>query len=170
MESIVEYVSKEDAKVHRRNKTVLVEQACNEIVEKEGTVTGELLLSVATDKEHPLHDCFEWNDGIAGDKFRKMQASAMIIATRYVCYLKQNNRKKKVQASLRKAVECVQVRRFLPMNDGTGFRDRKTILSDAENRQAVIERKLTALRSWCRSVVDISELSEIRATILEATS
>jgi len=166
----IEYVTKEQAKVHRKYKTTLIEEACSEIVAKKGTVTPKLLVEAAKSDNHPLHDAFDWHDSIAGMKWRKAQAMAMIIATKYVCHM--NARKKQIKNTdiFEDAKKSVQVRRFLPSHDGTGFRDRASILSEAESRKAIIERKLGVLRSWCLSVIDIEELQPVRETILSAIS
>ena len=168
MEMLAEYVSKQDAQIHRKHKTVLVEQACGDIVTQKGTVTPDMLLEAATDRKHALHDFFDWDDSIAGYKWRKVQATAMIISTRYVCFL-QADRKKKKALNAADVQNSVAVRRFLPSNKG-GFVDRASALSDEETRKSIIERKLTVLRSWCQSVIDIAELAPVREAIIKAIS
>jgi hypothetical protein len=44
----------------------------------EGTLTAELVVATAKPSSHPLHDRFEWNDRIAGHKYRLVQASELI--------------------------------------------------------------------------------------------
>jgi hypothetical protein len=48
------------------------------IYEKHGTVNPEIVLAEATPVDHPLHDRFEWDDSIAGHKYRLNQARELI--------------------------------------------------------------------------------------------
>lgn len=49
-----------------------------------GVVQKEELLEVARPKSHPLHDEFEWDDSIAGERFRLQQAAFMIRSVRII--------------------------------------------------------------------------------------
>lgn len=49
----------------------------NEIEELE-EVTNVSVLEKAKDKNSELHKCFEWDDTVAGDKYRLIQASTVI--------------------------------------------------------------------------------------------
>lgn len=48
------------------------------VYETQGELTPSLLLQVASPKTHPLHDRFEWNDKVAGHKYRLVQAAELI--------------------------------------------------------------------------------------------
>lgn len=163
-----EYISKEETRLYRKPKTVTVEQSCLALISEHGTVSVDLLVAEAQDADHPLHQHFEWDDTVAGRKWRRAQALAMIIATRYVVYLKDKDAAKKAKPAIQVARESVQVRRFLPAGDGSGFRDRASALSDDECRKAIVEKKIGALRSWCKSVVDIQELAAVRTAVAAA--
>lgn len=165
---LVEYVSKQDAQVHRKKKTVIIEEAIGAVVRTEGHVTATLLLEAATKKGHPLHDYFTWDDSEAARKWRLAQAEAMIIGTKYIAYLREEGpRSKKSAPALDGNGRKISVRRYLPAHGAEGFRDRIEVLGDDESRRAIIERKLETLRSWCRSVVDIDELAAVRRAIEE---
>jgi hypothetical protein len=43
-----------------------------------GSLTPRRLLEVARPESHPLHDRFEWNDSVAGEKYRLVQARDLI--------------------------------------------------------------------------------------------
>lgn len=49
-----------------------------QIEERDGEVTKESLLEEARDENSPIHNCFEWNDGIAAERWRLDQARHMI--------------------------------------------------------------------------------------------
>lgn len=63
------YISKE--------KTQIVGTALAEI-ERKGELTPNAVLQSAKNKGSPLHNFFEWNDGIAADSYRLQQAAWLI--------------------------------------------------------------------------------------------
>jgi len=48
------------------------------IYDTNGRLTAELVVTSAKPASHPLHDQFEWNDKIAGPKYRLVQAERLI--------------------------------------------------------------------------------------------
>lgn len=50
------------------------------IREEHGRLTPRIVLEEARAAEHPLHSRFEWDDAIAGDKYRLAQAHDLITA------------------------------------------------------------------------------------------
>lgn len=58
----------------------------HELYEQHGELTAELLVDVARNAAHPLHDQFEWDDAVAGEEHRKHQARRLIarVKVRYV--------------------------------------------------------------------------------------
>lgn len=55
-----------------------------DIYEKHGKLTPPLVVDTARDPEHPLHDRFEWDDAIAGEKWRREQAHELIRSVKIV--------------------------------------------------------------------------------------
>lgn len=47
-----------------------------------GELTPRTVLAEATREDHPLHDHFEWNDEVAGHKYRLDQARSLIRSVR----------------------------------------------------------------------------------------
>ena len=60
-------------------------------------LTPETVLNVARDENNVMHSMFEWNDEIAGEKYRKHQAAQMICSLR-VEIIKDDKPTKKVRA------------------------------------------------------------------------
>ena len=58
------------------------QQVLQELYNKWGILTPELVVEVAKDSWHPLHDRFEWDDTIAAEKFRLVQAARVIRSVR----------------------------------------------------------------------------------------
>lgn len=77
---------------------VSAEDCVNEL-EKLGEVTPENLVELARDEKNILHDEFEWDDSIAGEKYRIQQARQMIANIR-VNYIQSDDEteKKPIQA------------------------------------------------------------------------
>ena len=48
------------------------------IYDDNGIISPRLVVDVARDEAHPLHNHFEWDDSVAGDLYRCGQAAAMI--------------------------------------------------------------------------------------------
>lgn len=50
----------------------------------QGKLTPHAVVSVAADPGHPLHSRFEWDDAVAGPKYREQQARELIRSVRVV--------------------------------------------------------------------------------------
>lgn len=157
MTTSLEYVGKEK----RERKSVVIDRELEKIYKRHKVVTVDLVLTEATKPTHPLHSYFEWDDAAAGQKYRAVQAYSLIMASKFVVQLVENG-----ETTPRKVKGTAQVRRLVSAFRGEGFRMRVDALRDTESRAAIIETKRSQLRSWCDSVIDISELSEIRQNIL----
>lgn len=48
------------------------------IYDQDGRLTPESVVDRARDQRSPLHDRFEWDDSVAGEKYRRQQASELI--------------------------------------------------------------------------------------------
>jgi hypothetical protein len=46
--------------------------------QERGVLTGEEVVAAATPKTHPLHDRFEWDNKVAGHRYRVIQADELI--------------------------------------------------------------------------------------------
>jgi hypothetical protein len=159
---MTEYLSKQDAAVVRERKQVVIDKELDRLYAKHKTVTTELLLTEARNPKHALHRYFEWDNDVAGEKYRQHQALQMIMASKMVVVLEQTkNAPPRVVAS-----ERPEVRRLVSGFRGEGFKMRKEALSDDEQRSVMVERYRSRLRGWCDSTVDISELGELRELIL----
>ena len=50
--------------------------------EERGELTDEAIVAAATPKNHPLHSRFEWDNRVAGHKYRLVQAQELIRTVR----------------------------------------------------------------------------------------
>lgn len=153
---LVRYIG-QDGK--REKKQLIIDKALEVMLKTHKTITVDMVLEEAAKPAHALHDLFEWNNDAAADKFRKMQAYAIILSSRFTVQLvEQENSHVKVMKSAR-------VRRLVNSFNGEGFKMRVDALANDQDRAGLIEKKKSALRSWCQSVTDISELKPLRETI-----
>lgn len=56
----------------------IVAKALKAIEDANGRLTAEAVVKAAEPDDHPLHDKFEWDDSIAGPRYRLMQARRLI--------------------------------------------------------------------------------------------
>jgi hypothetical protein len=59
-------------------KMVSVREALIELHKKHGSLTPEIVVEAARPKTSPLHSSFEWNDKVAGEQYRLVQAAFLI--------------------------------------------------------------------------------------------
>jgi hypothetical protein len=159
----MQYLSKREAGEVREVKAVVVENFLDSLVKEHGNFTIEQALQKASSPKEKIHKYFIWDNEEAGNRYRLIEMRAMVSATRYIAYLKDNGKRKVINIA-----EARTVRKFLPKHRGEGFATRQEVLGDDSARQELIERKNSALRSWCDSVVDIEELQPLRDIILRA--
>lgn len=161
----IEYLSKHKACATRERKSVFVERELDDIYKKKGVVTPKLLLDRAREVDHPLHTYFDWDDEKAGEKFRLIQATAMILATRYVAVLQAHDGPPNASAT---TVQRYSVRKLVGSFSGTGYIERQDALNNPDIRARLIERRVAELRSWCVRVCDVAELQDVAKTIENA--
>jgi hypothetical protein len=58
--------------------------ALQSVYDQHRQLTPKLLVDVARDPEHPLHNRFEWDDTAAGEKWRRHQAHELITSVKVV--------------------------------------------------------------------------------------
>lgn len=126
-----------------------IEQELNQIYQQHGSLTPELIVDVARDKKHPLHDRFEWDDRKAGEAWRREQASSMI---------------RSVQVTWTTDDSCEKVRRYhhIPLPEGSGYRDISDIQGDEFQAKLVLA---VAEREWKRLHSKYATLSEFLALV-----
>lgn len=62
----------------QKNPIEVVSRVLNELAESEEGLTPKTLLDASRDENAPLHNEFEWDDGIAAEKYRQCQAQKII--------------------------------------------------------------------------------------------
>ncbi len=107
----------------------------------------------ARDSHSEMHSCFEWDDTVAGQKYRECQAGQMI---RQLVIVRDNKNEQ----------EKTNIRVFV----STGKRDNtytptKLIVKKQDEYEALLERALVELRAFKQKYSSLSELEEILSLI-----
>lgn len=145
-------------KVNRTDEVVRV--VFEEISARGLAITPSNLVSAARAESHPLHSYFEWDDAVAGEKFRLLQAYRLISA----------------QHTLRVVTEGVTrelhadgahaLRTYLPLRNGNDeYATREEVLADPEARKRNVDALRAELRTWMRRTADLEELAPLREII-----
>lgn len=116
-------------------------------LESEGRLTPENLVDASRPEDAPLHDCFEWDDGVAAEKYRNSQAAYVI-------------RSIEVRVSKSKPM----VRAFVPVSTGGKKRTYKNInavLRKADTREALLEQARKELLQFKAKYESLSELAAV---------
>lgn len=117
----------------------------------ESKITPEELLEKAKDENTELHKCFEWNDGIAAEKYRLIQARQVIT---HIVFEK-------------KAKEEVPVRCFQITTERNVYQPTKQFLVQENEYQSLLARAKAELESFVRRYSTISELENVFKAIEE---
>jgi len=67
-----------------KNKEVVEKRLAEIASANDGRLTPDLVVEDAQNPDSPLHELFEWNDGVAGHKYRIEQARQVITSVRVV--------------------------------------------------------------------------------------
>jgi len=86
----------------------------NRVRDERGELTDEALVAAATPKAHPLHNRFEWDNRIAGHKYRLVQAQELI-RTVHITEVTPTDELRKVRAFV--SVPRPEGRRYEPTTE-----------------------------------------------------
>ena len=97
-------------------------------------VTPEQIVDMAKDENTESHKCFEWNDAIAGHKYRVMQAGEVV-------------RHLVIEEHPVTKAEPMKIRVMFPSKDG-GYKPTKVIVEQKDEYEALLERAKAELRNF----------------------
>lgn len=113
--------------------------------------TPENIVEYAKQENTELHKCFEWNDSVAGHKYRILQAGSIV---RNLVVVKEETEEK------------TPIRFFYNTGDGSKeYKPVKMILRNEDEYQALLKRAMEELHSFKKKYSNLSELEEILALI-----
>lgn len=121
-----------------------------EAIEKQyGKVTSDLVIQRAEDANNPLHSCFEWDDAVAGHKYRLHQATVLILNLSYEEEKKETPK---------------PVRAYYNVSDGSkkgSFINAKTAFSNPDTRDIVLKRAFREFQAFRDKYNELAEFVDI---------
>lgn len=139
-------------------KAGVVAAECEKIASEKGYVTSAAMVEAARADDSPLHSLFEWNDTVAGEKWRQQQAKTII-----------HNLKVVVEDP--KTQTVLNVRAYLntnPSQDGRSgavYFNIKTAMENEELKAGLILRAKRELDAFAEKYRQLGELSKVIETI-----
>ena len=130
----------------------------NDIYARQGDLTPRLVVNEARDPDHPLHHRFEWDNSKAAERFREVQAGALIRKVT-ITYAESPDGKDK------------KVRGWIPVStiattDGTesgagSYRPVQDVLSDPTARQITINAMNREWQTFRRRYENLEEFAAL---------
>lgn len=119
------------------------------IEKKYGKVTSELLLQNAEPEESPLHGLFEWDDAVAGHKFRLSQATNIII--NLAVEVEKEQKPKKIRAYYNVS-DTEKKGRFI---------NAETAFSNPDTKEIILKRAYREMQSFVQKYENLTEFAPV---------
>lgn len=123
-----------------------VRQALDAVRERHGALTPQAVVNDARPDDAPLHDRFEWDDRVAGERYRVEQARELIRSVRIVFH-EPGDPIKEVRGYV--SVDRPHGREYVPLEEA---RDdpltRAIVLRDAEREWRALYQKYRGLEEF----------------------
>jgi len=128
------------------------------IYERNGVLTPALVVEESRDETAPLHHRFEWNDGIAAEQYRRVQAAELIREVRVKYGTDDKGKDKTVRAFL-SVQRDPAASTYMPAEEALADDlTRALLLRECEREWKVFKARYGALREFATIVT--SSLSE----------
>lgn len=129
---------------------------CQELTESEDGLTPQRLVDISRDENHPLHKEFEWDDSIAAEAYRVVQAKQLI---RDITIVKDETEKKNDRGFV---ITPGQNHVYVPLHDALSNEVWKNNLLEAAKRDMISfvakYRRLSELTKVIEPMTDLLEL------------
>ena len=109
--------------------------------------TPEQVLEKARDENSELHKCFEWDDSIAAEKYRLVQARQVL---RFVVVRNEPPEEEKPP-----------IRVFFKPKGSAGYKPTEIIIKQKDEYQALLEQAMIELQAFKAKYACLSELEEL---------
>ena len=120
-----------------------------------GHITPKIVIDDSRNKEALLHECFEWDDAVAAEKYREAQAGGII-----------RNLTVKVE-TCSESEEPIRVRAFVSVTTDTApeYQSVLKVLADDELKSQLFESAKKELQAFRDKYSTLQELAEVFASI-----
>ena len=127
------------------------QRVADEIMSIGDDVTPQQVLEKARNENTELHKCFEWDDAIASEKYRLIQARDVI---RFLVIEEETV-----------PTDRPEVRLMYKTDNATGYKPIKVIMQDKTEYEKLLERAWAELRAFKSKYAMLTELEEIFSLI-----
>ena len=127
------------------------EKVADEILDIGGTVTPQQVLEKARNENTELHKCFEWDDAIASEKYRLIQARDVI---RFLVIEEEQEPE-----------ERPKIKAFYVTEPSGGYKPVELIVRQEDEYKKLLERAWAELRAFKAKYAMLTELEEIFSLI-----
>ena len=117
-------------------------------------LTPEAVVNVARNENNIMHSIFEWDDSVAGEKYRKIQATQLIKNLK-INIISNDNKEKR------------QVRAFVSLQRNTGFKSMEAVINDTDQYQLLLDKAYKELYSIKIKYETLSEIQDLLKDIPE---
>lgn len=152
---------------HLHGNAQAVGERLEAIKTQDNVLTPELVLEDARKKKSPLHKFFEWNDGIAAERYRLDQAGHLIRSVQVTFIDVEPPHERQINLSAVPAAPVASprpVRAFLQIMSDAGARSyvgTKEAMGDPAMRRQVLERAHSEMTAVGRKYRELQELSGV---------
>ena len=124
-----------------------------------GELTPQIVVDEARPEGAPLHSRFEWDDAVAGEKYRLTQASALIRVVRIEYTTSESDEKKFIRAfsSLHESGEP----------DRQGYAPTEEVLADPVTRQVLLRTMQRDIATLKKRYGHLAEFAEMMLAAIE---
>lgn len=133
--------------IEKKAKNGKYQEALEELAAKNGdALTPQEIVLEARDKKSVLHKAFEWDDSVAGEKYRLMQARVMVNNIR----IKIDGKKEPAFFNARVVIENKVVQKYFPA---------QRVKTNEEIRNAILQdliKEIRHLQQKYRTVIELS--------------
>lgn len=125
-----------------------------EVIEKEKELTRETVLEYAKNKKSELHKCFEWDDKIAGEKYRLFQATNILTSISIV-YEEEPKKTTRMYVSIKNN------------NDKREYKNIISVLENDEDYKKLLSKAKKDFISYKEKYQDLLQLQDLKNIIFE---
>lgn len=134
-------------------KNIDAQKVAEEIMAIGDEVTPEEVVNEARNPDSELHKCFEWNNDIAAEQWRKQQARKLFY--HLIIQRKEDETKEQKQTPVR----------FFYNNDGKSYKTADVVFTKEDEYQKLLQSALSELQAFKKKYYMLQELSDILALI-----
>lgn len=137
-------------------KAQIVGEHFEQLEKQQGCITPNIVLESARSENSVIHSCFEWNDGVAAEKYRESQAGSLI----------RNLTVKMITPDVEQT-EPVRAYVNIKQSSSSEFISIHNVLKDEYLTQKMLEQAKSELNVFAKKYSTLRELNKVFDAIAE---